>query len=109
MIKHIERMGDQCVNIAKLIPLSGHEPPVRPKLLETLLKMGAHLGFGDAGNLRHLRRCEVTAFDQELEDRVHEGCQRRTGRPRLAIPKAIPGIASGARIMHPVGLPCSTP
>ena len=29
MIKHIERMGDQCVNIAKLIPLSGHEPPVR--------------------------------------------------------------------------------
>ena len=29
VIKHIERMGDQCVNIAKLIPLSGHEPPVR--------------------------------------------------------------------------------
>src|SRR5271165_5161957 len=25
MIKHIERMGDQCVNIAKLIPLSGYE------------------------------------------------------------------------------------
>ncbi len=33
MIKHIERMGDQCVNIAKLIPLSGHEPPVRPEVL----------------------------------------------------------------------------
>ena len=28
VIKHIERMGDQCVNIAKLIPLVGHEPPV---------------------------------------------------------------------------------
>ncbi len=28
VIKHVERMGDQCVNIAKLIPLSGHEPPV---------------------------------------------------------------------------------
>ena len=27
VIKHIERMGDQCVNIAKLIPLAGHEPP----------------------------------------------------------------------------------
>ncbi len=27
VIKHIERMGDQCVNIAKLIPLDGHEPP----------------------------------------------------------------------------------
>jgi phosphate transport system protein len=41
MIKHIERMGDQCVNIAKLIPLSGHEPPVRREVLEALAKMGA--------------------------------------------------------------------
>ncbi len=41
MIKHIERMGDQCVNIAKLIPLSGHEPPVRPEVLQALAKMGA--------------------------------------------------------------------
>ena len=42
MIKHIERMGDQCVNIAKLIPLSGHEPPVRKEVLEALSKMGAY-------------------------------------------------------------------
>jgi phosphate transport system protein len=42
MIKHIERMGDQCVNIAKLIPLSGYEPPVRPEVLNALAKMGAH-------------------------------------------------------------------
>jgi phosphate transport system protein len=41
MIKHIERMGDQCVNIAKLIPLSGHEPPVRAEVLDALAKMGA--------------------------------------------------------------------
>ena len=41
MIKHIERMGDQCVNIAKLIPLSGSEPPVHSELLEALAKMGA--------------------------------------------------------------------
>jgi phosphate transport system protein len=41
MIKHIERMGDQCVNIAKLIPLSGSRPPVRPELLDALAKMGA--------------------------------------------------------------------
>ena len=37
----IERMGDQCVNIAKLIPLSGHNPPVRHEMLERLLKMAA--------------------------------------------------------------------
>ena len=40
VMKNIERMGDQCVNIAKLIPLSGHEPPRRRALLEALMKMG---------------------------------------------------------------------
>lgn len=40
VIKHIERMGDQCVNVAKLIPLSGHEPPRRDEILERLLQMG---------------------------------------------------------------------
>lgn len=39
--KHIERMGDQCVNICKLIPLSGNEPPVDPELLSLIAKMGA--------------------------------------------------------------------
>ncbi len=42
VIMHVERMGDQCVNIAKLIPLSGHEPPVRQEVLEALARMGAH-------------------------------------------------------------------
>jgi phosphate transport system protein len=41
VMKNIERMGDQCVNIAKVIPLSGYEPPVRRELQEALLKMGA--------------------------------------------------------------------
>ena len=36
----VERMGDQCVNIAKLIPLDGHNPPVHPTLLEELGVMG---------------------------------------------------------------------
>lgn len=42
MIKHIERMGDQCVNIAKLIPLSGYEPPVHREMLDALARMGAY-------------------------------------------------------------------
>jgi phosphate transport system protein len=41
VMKNVERMGDQCVNIAKVIPLSGYEPPVRAELQEKLLKMGA--------------------------------------------------------------------
>src|SRR4030081_3058095 len=40
VIKHIERMGDQCVNIAKLIPLSGHDPPTDEKIIATLDLMG---------------------------------------------------------------------
>ena len=40
LIKHVERMGDQCVTIAKLIPLSGHEPPVRAEMLDRILRMG---------------------------------------------------------------------
>jgi phosphate transport system protein len=43
VIMHVERMGDQCVNIAKLIPLTGHEPPVRAELLDSLSRMGAHV------------------------------------------------------------------
>ena len=52
VIMHIERMGDQCVNIAKLIPLSGYEPPVRAEVLQRLLRMGA------------LARSEVTQAKQ---------------------------------------------
>jgi phosphate transport system protein len=39
-IKHIERMGDQCVNVAKLIPITGWEPPVDDELLGIILRMG---------------------------------------------------------------------
>src|SRR5579884_4354324 len=41
VIKHVERMGDQCVNIAKLLPLEGHEAPQHPGMLEKILEMGA--------------------------------------------------------------------
>src|ERR1700739_3519730 len=40
VIKHVERMGDQSVNIAKLIPLCGHEPPIREELLGKVVRMG---------------------------------------------------------------------
>jgi phosphate transport system protein len=42
VIKHVERMGDQCVNVAKVIPLTGHEPPRDRAMLETLAEMGRH-------------------------------------------------------------------
>jgi phosphate transport system protein len=40
VIMHVERMGDQCVNIAKMLPVVGHEPPTEDSVLERLLRMG---------------------------------------------------------------------
>ncbi|MDQ6804819.1 MAG: phosphate signaling complex protein PhoU [Actinomycetota bacterium] len=40
VIRHAERMGDQCVNIAKLIPLSGYEAPKDKDLLDAIERMG---------------------------------------------------------------------
>src|SRR5579864_94181 len=40
MIRCVERMGDQCVNIAKLVPLSGHEPPKDKTILDAIERMG---------------------------------------------------------------------
>jgi len=39
-IRCIERMGDQCVNIAKLVPLSGHESPKDKDILDMIERMG---------------------------------------------------------------------
>ncbi|WP_372790749.1 phosphate signaling complex protein PhoU [Paraconexibacter sp.] len=40
VVKHMERMGDQCVNICKLLPLIGHEPPTVPEVAERIQRMG---------------------------------------------------------------------
>jgi phosphate transport system protein len=40
VMKNIERMGDQCVNIAKMIPLAGHHPPANEEMLGNIVTMG---------------------------------------------------------------------
>ena len=40
VMKCMERMGDQCMNVAKLIPIAGHEPPVDERMLKDILTMG---------------------------------------------------------------------
>ena len=37
---NIERMGDQCVNSAKMVPLAGHEPPEDERILSNIQQMG---------------------------------------------------------------------
>jgi phosphate transport system protein len=41
VIKHVERMGDQCVNIAKVLPLAGHTPPAHDEMRAKIAEMGA--------------------------------------------------------------------
>jgi phosphate transport system protein len=42
LLKHAQRMGAQCVSIARLLPLAGHDPPVRRQILRRTLAMGRH-------------------------------------------------------------------
>jgi len=73
-IKHVERMGDQCVNIAKMIPLSGHDPPVADEILERLLQMGQH-------TRSEIRQAKRAFADRDLalaEDLVR--CDREINR-----------------------------
>ena len=55
VIKHVERMGDQCVNIAKILPLDGTMPPVDDEVLGRILEMG------------RLARSEVTQSKRAFE------------------------------------------
>jgi phosphate transport system protein len=41
VIHHVERMGDQCVNIAKILPLNGHAPDGDEAVLTRIAEMGA--------------------------------------------------------------------
>ncbi len=40
VLKNVERMGDQCVNVCKLLPLSGNEPPADQEMVSRILTMG---------------------------------------------------------------------
>jgi phosphate transport system protein len=42
VLKNVERMGDQCVNVCKLIPLTGNEPPADAEMLGRVVTMGKH-------------------------------------------------------------------
>jgi phosphate transport system protein len=57
VLRCIERMGDQCVNIAKLVPLSGHEAPKDKDILDAIERMG------------HLARSQVSEAKQAFASR----------------------------------------
>src|SRR5262245_49213489 len=65
VIKHVERMGDQCVNIAKLIPITGHEPPVDEDILAVVMRMG-DLAVSEVRQAKQAFELRDTALAQDL-------------------------------------------
>jgi phosphate transport system protein len=59
LIMHVERIGDQCVNIAKLIVLSGVDAPLEGELLADLARMGAI-------SSTLVAQCQVAFRDRDL-------------------------------------------
>jgi phosphate transport system protein len=82
-IRCIERMGDQCANMAKLVPLSGHEPPKDATILDLIERMGISvrqqvLQTRDAFRTRHIslardlvrQDIEVNRLNREIFQRA---------------------------------------
>jgi phosphate transport system protein len=76
VIKHVERMGDQCVNMAKLVPLAGHQPPADPRMLELIQRMGDQarrqvIQCGQAFSRRDVEMAEDLVRQDDEIDRLN--------------------------------------
>jgi phosphate transport system protein len=65
VIKHAERMGDQCVNIAKVLPITGYEAPVDAEMLRVIEKMGA-LARSEVGQAKQAFLLRDIALAEDL-------------------------------------------
>ncbi len=82
VIRCIERMGDQCANIAKLVPLSGYEAPKDKDLLDLIERMGtlARSQVSEAREALGTRNVELAqdlARQDEQIDRINREIFRR--------------------------------
>ena len=81
VLKSVERMGDQCVNICKMIPLSGNEPPADREMVKLILAMGgqtkmlisqAKRAFGD----RDVELAQDLVRQDDVVDNLNRECFR---------------------------------
>ena len=77
VLKNVERMGDQCVNVCKLIPLTGNEPPADEEMVKLILTMGkqARTLISQAGRAFAGRNVEM-ARDLVRQDDVVDNLNR---------------------------------
>src|SRR3954469_4230338 len=71
VIKHGERMGDQCVNIAKMLPVVGYEPPKDEVMLQSLFKMGG-LARSEVAQSKQAFLLRDVALAEDLVRQDHE-------------------------------------
>jgi phosphate transport system protein len=86
VMKNVERMGDQCVNVCKMIPLSGNEPPADEEMVRLILTMGSQTRtlIGQAKRAFEARDVEM-ARDLVRQDDVVDNLNRECFRLALEI------------------------
>ena len=86
VLKNVERMGDQCVNVCKMIPLSGNEPPSDREMVKLILAMGGQTRtlIGQAKRAFEERDVEM-AHDLVRQDDVVDNLNRECFRLALEI------------------------
>jgi phosphate transport system protein len=86
VLKNVERMGDQCVNVCKLIPLSGNEPPADEEMVRLIMTMGRQTGtLINQAKRSFLERDIEMARDLVRQDDVVDNLNRDCFRLALAI------------------------
>ena len=66
VIKHVERMGDQCVNIAKMLPVVGYEPPKDEEMLEYHLPDGPARALARSSSPSRRSCCAMSRVAEDL-------------------------------------------
>src|SRR6201996_8727691 len=86
VLKNIERMGDQCVNICKVIPISGNEPPADEEMVQLILRMGRQTRTLIVQAKRAFEERDIEmARDLVVQDDVVDDLNRECFRLALAI------------------------
>jgi phosphate transport system protein len=86
VLKNVERMGDQSVNICKMIPLSGNEPPADLEMIKMIITMGRQARTLISQSKRAFKERDVDmARDLVRQDDVIDNLNRDCFRLALEI------------------------
>ena len=86
VIKALERMGDQCVNVAKVVPLTGHDPPADERIVRDVVTMGKQVKAQISQAKRAFAARDVEmARDLVIQDDVVDNLNKQIFRTALEI------------------------